>query len=148
MHARHRKARFGVYISNFISETRVQIWTRSPRSARLCSCLPYLCSPLCTHVSYLILNAMQPTLTYGPSAHSFTSFSSEEGLAFCREITAESLPWSPHTYQLEGACKALDGLDVLAITPTGSGKTGFLLIYMLVAQAIAKDPTLCPAPLR
>ncbi|EPS94578.1 hypothetical protein FOMPIDRAFT_15785, partial [Fomitopsis schrenkii] len=54
----------------------------------------------------------------------------------------------PHDHQLEGACKALDGSDVLAITPTGSGKTGFLLVYMHVAQAIVKDPEMCPKDLR
>ncbi|KZT68050.1 hypothetical protein DAEQUDRAFT_656002, partial [Daedalea quercina L-15889] len=75
-------------------------------------------------------------------------FSEPEGIAFCRNIASKSLPWPPHDYQLEGACKALNGVDVFAITPTGSGKTGFLLIYMLVALAIAKNPELCPKELR
>ncbi|KAI0733442.1 hypothetical protein C8Q72DRAFT_881463 [Fomitopsis betulina] len=88
-----------------------------------------------------------PNVT-GGSTHSFTSFSSPGGIAFCRDIASKSLPWKPHDYQLEGACKALDGSDVLAITPTGSGKTGFLLVYMHVAQAIAKDPEMCPKDLR
>ncbi|KAH9911495.1 P-loop containing nucleoside triphosphate hydrolase protein [Fomitopsis serialis] len=83
------------------------------------------------------------------TSHSFTKFSSPEGTAFCRNIASKHcLPWDPHDYQLEGVCKALDGIDVFAITPTGSGKTGFLLIYMLVAQAIAKDRELCPKGLR
>ncbi|KAH9918848.1 uncharacterized protein B0H18DRAFT_882475 [Fomitopsis serialis] len=76
------------------------------------------------------------------------TFSSPEGIAFCRDIARRSLPRDPRIYQLEGACKALDCIDVLAITPTGSGKTGFLLIYTLVARAIAKDRVLCPEGLR
>ncbi|TFY59485.1 hypothetical protein EVJ58_g5747 [Rhodofomes roseus] len=91
---------------------------------------------------------MQGPDTQGPSSPSFTSFSSPDGIAFCRNIASKSLPWDPHDYQLEGACKALDGIDVFAITPTGSGKTGFLLVYILVAQAIANDPALCPGALR
>jgi hypothetical protein len=35
----------------------------------------------------------------------------------------------------------LDRKDLLAITPTGSGKTGFYTMYILAAIA---DPTLCP----
>ncbi|KAH9915339.1 uncharacterized protein B0H18DRAFT_886066 [Fomitopsis serialis] len=91
---------------------------------------------------------MQGPDTQGPLSPSFTSFCSPEGIAFCRNVASKNLPWDPHDYQLEGACKALDGTDVFAITPTGSGKTGFLLVYILVAQAIANDPALCPEALR
>jgi hypothetical protein len=37
----------------------------------------------------------------------------------------------PHDYQLDG-CPVMDGYDLLATTPTGSGKTGFLFMLMLV----------------
>lgn len=84
----------------------------------------------------------------GFSTPLFTSFSSPAGIAFCRSIASRRLSWDPHDYQLEGACKALDGTDVLAIMPTGSGKTGIPLVYMLVAQVIADKPTLCPPGLR
>jgi hypothetical protein len=43
-------------------------------------------------------------------------FNSSEGYALCRDIL---LPYDPHDYQLEGICKALDGVDVLAVLPTG-----------------------------
>lgn len=37
----------------------------------------------------------------------------------------ESFPniYDPHNYQLDGICLVLDGFDLLATTPTGSGKT-------------------------
>ncbi|KAI0746874.1 P-loop containing nucleoside triphosphate hydrolase protein [Daedaleopsis nitida] len=44
-----------------------------------------------------------------------------------------------------GVQKALDKIDV-AITPTGSGKTGFLTMYLLVMHAIMKNPERCPNP--
>jgi superfamily II DNA/RNA helicase len=71
-------------------------------------------------------------------------FSSAEGYALCRRILRPLLPYDPHDYQLEGICKALDGVDVLAILPTGSGKTGLLSMFLLVVRALAQDPSLCP----
>lgn len=47
--------------------------------------------------------------------------------------------YPPHDYQLEGVRKAL---DVLAITPTGSGQSGFLGIYLL--KAISQNLGLFP----
>ncbi|KZT02524.1 uncharacterized protein LAESUDRAFT_792023, partial [Laetiporus sulphureus 93-53] len=60
------------------------------------------------------------------------------------DILACSLPYDPHDYQLEGVAKALKGTDVVAITPTGSGKTGFFIMYLLVAHAFAQNPSHCP----
>lgn len=91
---------------------------------------------------------MQRSTQEGSQLHSFDSFSSLAGVAFCRAIASRRLSWPPHDYQLEGACKALNGMDVPAIMPTGSAKTGILLNYMLVAQAIGDEPTLCPPALR
>ena len=62
----------------------------------------------------------------------------------CRRLISNHLGYDPHDYQLEGVCAALDGMDVLAITPTGSGKTGFLVMYLLVMHAIMEDPALSP----
>lgn len=73
------------------------------------------------------------------------SWNSTEGHDLSRRILrASALPYDPHDYQIEGICCSLDGLDLLAITPTGSGKTGFYTMYMLVILAVLKDPTLCP----
>ena len=109
--------------------------TRALPSLRAIICMLHFPNPM--HVS-----------TPQVSSPSFETFRSPNGVNFCRAIASKSLPWEPHDYQLDGACNALDRRDVLAITPTGSGKTGFLLVYMLVAQAIARDPTLCPQALR
>lgn len=76
--------------------------------------------------------------------HSYV-FSSSAGRALCRQIISGQLGYDPHDYQLDGICKALDKVDLLAITPTGSGKTGFLAMYLLVMRAIMKDPSLCGA---
>ncbi|KAJ7845242.1 P-loop containing nucleoside triphosphate hydrolase protein [Mycena olivaceomarginata] len=71
---------------------------------------------------------------------------SPEGHALSRHILAESpLQYDPHDHQIDGICVSLDGVDLLAITPTGSGKTGFYTMYMLVIMAVLKDPNLCPS---
>ncbi|KAH9940644.1 P-loop containing nucleoside triphosphate hydrolase protein [Amylocystis lapponica] len=77
------------------------------------------------------------------TSHSF-NFCSPEGNTLFQNILKNHLPYEPHDYQLEGACKALDGIDVLAVTPTGSGKTGFMSMMMLVMCAISREPSLCP----
>ena len=59
-----------------------------------------------------------------------------------------NLPFDPHDYQLEGVCKVLDGQDLLAVTPTGSGKTGFIYILLLVLQGLQQKPTLRPSGIR
>ncbi|KAF7341442.1 hypothetical protein MVEN_01881400 [Mycena venus] len=70
---------------------------------------------------------------------------SPEGHALAQHILrASPLPYDPHDYQIEGVCCSLDGVHLLAITPTGSGKTGYYMMYMLIVLAVLKDPTLCP----
>ncbi|KAJ7703573.1 hypothetical protein B0H17DRAFT_1127196 [Mycena rosella] len=72
-------------------------------------------------------------------------WSSLEGHALARRILdATPLPYDPHDHQIEGVCCSLDGVHLLAITPTGSGKTGFYTMYILVILAVLRDPTLCP----
>src|ERR1700723_1192400 len=71
-------------------------------------------------------------------------FSSDEGFKLCRQILEARLPYSPHDFQVEGLCKVFDHIDLFAILAMGSGKTGFLSMYMLVVLAIKKDPSLCP----
>jgi superfamily II DNA/RNA helicase len=71
-------------------------------------------------------------------------FSSPEGYALCRHILKEHLPYDPHDVQIEGICKILDNVDLFAVLATGSGKTSFLSMYMLVVLAIQRDPSLCP----
>ncbi|KAJ7201498.1 P-loop containing nucleoside triphosphate hydrolase protein, partial [Mycena haematopus] len=74
------------------------------------------------------------------------TWSSPDGYALVRRILEPTpLPYVPHDDQLEGVCKSLDGIHLFAITPTGSGKTGYYTIYMLVVLAVVADPTLCPS---
>ncbi|KAJ7702657.1 hypothetical protein B0H17DRAFT_922926, partial [Mycena rosella] len=60
------------------------------------------------------------------------------------KILLDVLPhFEPHCYQIDSICKVLDGIDLIAITPTGSGKTGHLFLTILVMIAITKTPSLC-----
>jgi superfamily II DNA/RNA helicase len=73
-------------------------------------------------------------------------WSSKEGYDLVRKIIhASPVPYVPHDYQLEGVCKSLDGQNLFAITPTGSGKTSYFILYILVVLAVVKDPSLCPS---
>ena len=47
-----------------------------------------------------------------------------------------------HNYILDGRCPVMDGFDLLATTPTGSGKAGYLILLILVVREIAADMTL------
>ena len=50
-----------------------------------------------------------------------------------------------HHYNLDGRCPVMDGFDLLATTPTGSGKVVYLILLMLVVREIAADVTLAIA---
>ncbi|KAF8218470.1 hypothetical protein L208DRAFT_1225739, partial [Tricholoma matsutake] len=71
---------------------------------------------------------------------------SPAGHILCQEILkGAAIEYESHDWQVEGVCQSLDGVDLLAITPTVSGKTSYYLMYILVILAILKDPSLCPA---
>jgi ATP-dependent helicase YprA (DUF1998 family) len=72
-------------------------------------------------------------------------FSSIEGWTLCRKILSERLPFCPHDYQLDGITAILDGKDLLAISATGSGKSGYIYMLMHTILAILERPSLCPA---
>ncbi|KAI0713538.1 P-loop containing nucleoside triphosphate hydrolase protein, partial [Earliella scabrosa] len=78
-----------------------------------------------------------------PSSAGFL-FSSVEGYALVRGLLARHLSYTPHDYQLEGVCKVLDGSDLVAVLPTGAGKTGYFTFYLLLLLAIAHDTSLQP----
>jgi len=79
-------------------------------------------------------------------------YNSDTGRALCKQILVKYLPYEPHTYQLDGICPALDGIDLLVTIPTGSGKTGYLIMLMLVVLVLSAPqmmsmqaiPVLCP----
>ncbi|KAJ4463461.1 hypothetical protein C8R41DRAFT_927391 [Lentinula lateritia] len=67
-------------------------------------------------------------------------FNSAAGHALISRIVCLYLPYTPHDYVLEGIGHVLDGTDLVAITPTGSGKTG----YMAFTALVVRELTLCP----
>ena len=69
-------------------------------------------------------------------------YDSDAGHALCKRILQKYLPYEPHDYILDGICPVMDGYDLLAITPTGSGKAGYFILLMLVVREIAADKTL------
>ncbi|KZP10323.1 hypothetical protein FIBSPDRAFT_838662 [Athelia psychrophila] len=71
-------------------------------------------------------------------------FSTNEGHTLCKTILQDRIPYEPHDVQIDGLCKLLDNIDLFAILATGSGKTSFLSMYMLVLLAIQANPCLCP----
>jgi ERCC4-related helicase len=69
---------------------------------------------------------------------------SPTGHILCPQILKETrLQYEPHDYQIEGVCQSLDGVNLLAITPTGSGKTSYCIMYILVVLAVIDKPSLC-----
>ena len=72
------------------------------------------------------------------------SFSSEEGVKVIREVLRGLWPHTPRDYQIEAVAKLLDGVDVLAILPTGAGKTAILTMFMLVLDHLGCDPKSFP----
>jgi ATP-dependent helicase YprA (DUF1998 family) len=76
-------------------------------------------------------------------------FNSIEGWTLYRKILSERLPFCPHDYQLDGITAIiffiLDGKDFLAISATGSGKSGYIYMLMHTILAILERPSLCPA---
>ena len=76
---------------------------------------------------------------YGRARVPDVKYDSSEGRASSSRILAKYLPYEPHDYQLDGICPIMDGFDLLVTTPTGSGKTGYLIMLMLVVREISAD---------
>jgi hypothetical protein len=74
------------------------------------------------------------------SHHSDYQFSTPDGLHLARKVLRPLLPYDPHDDQLEGICKMIDGINLMALMRTGSGKTGYFTMYMLFLLALSKDP--------
>ncbi|TRM57977.1 P-loop containing nucleoside triphosphate hydrolase protein, partial [Schizophyllum amplum] len=51
----------------------------------------------------------------------------------------------PHDHQLEVLTHALDGVDTLAITYTGGGKSGYIWMLSVILRALKNQPSLCPS---
>ncbi|KAK6992374.1 hypothetical protein R3P38DRAFT_2387545, partial [Favolaschia claudopus] len=74
------------------------------------------------------------------------TWSSPVGLELVKSILKDtSFPHTPHDDQLEGVCKSLDRVHLPVTPTTGSGKTGYYVIYILVILAAVARPELCPS---
>jgi len=76
------------------------------------------------------------------NSHPNFEFSTSEGHQLTRSVLRPLLPYDPHDDQLEGVCKMADGVDLMALMRTGSGKTGYFTMHMLLLIALSKDPTI------
>ncbi len=71
-------------------------------------------------------------------------FSLPEEEYLVQSILKSDLPqFEAHQDQLLGVCKVLNGVDLVVVTPTGSGKTGYIFMALVVMRAIERDPSLC-----
>ena len=69
------------------------------------------------------------------------SLSNPEGFAVIRDGMQSLVGYDPHDYQIEAVARVVEGQDVLALLPTGAGKTG---IFVMAIHALIKmntDPT-------
>lgn len=70
-------------------------------------------------------------------------FASSDGHKLARSVLRPLLSFDPHDHQLEGICKSLDGVDLLAVLKTSGGKTGYFSMYILMLLALGKTPAIC-----
>src|SRR5882724_8634654 len=75
------------------------------------------------------------------SCNSDYQFSTPDGLHLTRKVLQPLLLYNPHDDQLEGIGKMIDGINLMALTHTGSGKTGYFTMYMLFLLALSKHPS-------
>ncbi|KAI0313351.1 P-loop containing nucleoside triphosphate hydrolase protein [Amylostereum chailletii] len=72
----------------------------------------------------------------------FDSSAGREGL--CSILLPPFVPYAPHDDQLTCVSKLLDNVDVLAILPTGSGKTRIFFMFIHVIQVLHEDHSIFP----
>jgi hypothetical protein len=58
----------------------------------------------------------------GPRPDPGGKYDSIQGRQLCKKILAKYVTYDPHDYILDGVCPVIDGFNLLATTPTGSGK--------------------------
>ena len=67
------------------------------------------------------------------------------GLSYwpCPLLTDSEGNSTPYDCQIKGACQSLDGINLLTITPTDSGKTSYYIMYILEVLTVINKPSLC-----
>jgi ATP-dependent helicase YprA (DUF1998 family) len=66
-------------------------------------------------------------------------FTSSEDEELCKTILKKVMPYDTHDYQLSAITHLLDGIDVLLVTATGTGKTDTFIRLMHVIRALSED---------
>ena len=65
-------------------------------------------------------------------------FSTPAGHRLAHSTLRPQLPYDPHDAQLEGICKAVDGIDIMVLTPTGAVPESIRRLLLVVKS----DPPL------
>ncbi|KAJ4000192.1 hypothetical protein F5050DRAFT_1842771 [Lentinula boryana] len=89
------------------------------------------------------MSVAEPGLSHQKESTPF-AFSSTQGKNLISTIITSYVSHPAHDYVLEGVAKALDGRDVFAMTPTGSGKTGYMEFTALVVKELKQHPERYP----
>jgi len=69
----------------------------------------------------------------------------EAGEKLIRNVLRDPWPHELRDHQIEAVAKLLDGVDILAIPPTGAGKTAVLTMFMLILDHMKKNPEHFPS---
>ena len=72
------------------------------------------------------------------------SLSSEAGKELIREHFRDLWPRTPQDYRIVAAAKSVNGIDVLAILPTGAGETAILTTFVLILDHMRLNPERFP----
>jgi hypothetical protein len=78
--------------------------------------------------SLLVYSVMDESVPYGPRPDPGGRYDSIQGHQLCKKILAKYLTYNPHDYILDSICPVIDGFNLRATTPMGSGKTGFFTL--------------------
>ncbi|KAI0682831.1 P-loop containing nucleoside triphosphate hydrolase protein [Cytidiella melzeri] len=78
-------------------------------------------------------------MTTSPPPNGEFKFCSPEGRTLVLNILSSKFTYRLHDYVLDGLVKSLDGVHLLAISGTGSGKTGYYSMYMLMLQELDRQ---------
>ena len=69
------------------------------------------------------------------------NLSNPEGFAVIRNGMRPLVGYDPHDYQIEAVARVVEGQDVLALLPTGAGKTGIFVMAIHALIKMNSDPT-------
>lgn len=122
------------------------MWSNMRVASLLIECRSLLFVSSCDNLFIFIMETTVAATTSSGSNNlrpPVLKYDSMEGRTLCKNVLAKYLAYLAHDYQLDGICPVIDGYDLLATTPTGSGKTGYLIMLMLVGRELSEHEELC-----